>query len=107
MPGTFAYSPDTGTILHAGTAQTLSATFTPADTTDYVGGPVSTTINVDQATPLVSWTQPADITYPTALSGTQLDASTDVAGTFAYDPGAGTVLHAGTGQTLSVTFTPD
>ncbi len=45
------------------------------------------------------------ITYGTALSGTQLDASASVAGTYSYSPPLGTVLHAGV-QTLSVTFTP-
>jgi hypothetical protein len=47
---------------------------------------------------------PAAITYGTALSGTQLDATASVPGTFAYAPAAGTALAAGT-QTLSVTFT--
>ena len=68
----------------------------------------------------IEWATPAAITYGTALSSTQLDATagflglpapdkplsfTPVAGTFAYTPSAGTVLSAGT-QTLSVTFTP-
>ncbi len=43
--------------------------------------------------------------YGTALSATQLNASSTVAGTFVYTPAAGTVLTAGS-QTLSVTFTP-
>ena len=46
------------------------------------------------------------ITYGTALSATQLNATTPVAGSFVYSPVAGTVLGAGTGQTLSTTFTP-
>ena len=41
-----------------------------------------------------------------ALGSAQLDASASVAGTFAYTPAAGTVLHAGDNQTLSVVFTP-
>ena len=41
-----------------------------------------------------------------ALSSAQLDATASVAGTFTYTPAAGTVLDAGNGQTLSVTFTP-
>ena len=56
-------------------------------------------------TPTIIWATPAAIPYGTALSGTQLDASSTVAGTFAYTPAAGTVLAAGT-QTLSVTLTP-
>jgi hypothetical protein len=60
---------------------------------------------VNRATPTITWPQPAPITYGTPLSGTQLDATANVPGTFVYNPAAGTILTAGT-QTLSVTFTP-
>jgi hypothetical protein len=40
------------------------------------------------------------------LSSTQLNASTSVAGTFTYSPAAGSMLHAGAGQTLALIFTP-
>ena len=64
------------------------------------------TVTVNKATPTVSWTTPSPITYGTALSSTQLDATSgSVAGTFVYTPAAGTVLGAGS-QTLSVVFTP-
>ncbi|MGA2169777.1 MAG: putative Ig domain-containing protein, partial [Terracidiphilus sp.] len=62
------------------------------------------TVNV-LTVPTITWATPAPITYGTPLSGTQLDASSTVAGTFAYSPVSGTVLPAGT-HTLSVTFTP-
>ena len=106
VPGTFAYTPALGTVLAAGSGQTLSVTFTPTDTTDYTAATVAATINVAQATPTISWSSPANIVYGTALSGTQLDATANVPGTFAYTPALGTVLTAGNGQTLSVTFTP-
>lgn len=61
---------------------------------------------VGGATPDVSWTAPADITYGTALSSTQLNATSSVPGDFVYSPPAGTQLNAATAQTLSVTFTP-
>ena len=57
------------------------------------------------ATPTITWTTSAAITYGTALSATQLNASSPVAGTFAYSPALGTVLSAGQ-QTLTVTFRP-
>jgi len=104
VAGTFAYIPSAGTVLNAG-AQTLSVTFTPTDTTDYTTATATVALTVNQATPGISWTAPAAITYGTSLSATQLDASSTVAGTFAYTPAAGTVLNAGA-QTLSVTFTP-
>jgi hypothetical protein len=106
VTGTFAYNPATGTVLSAGKNQTLSVSFTPSDTTDYNGSSATATINVNKATPTMTWANPAGITYGTALSSTQLNSSASVPGTFTYTPGAGIVLNAGTGQTLSVSFTP-
>src|SRR6185503_3716164 len=40
------------------------------------------------------------------LTAAQLNATSDVPGTFAYTPAAGTVLPAGHGQELVVVFTP-
>src|SRR5207253_8216040 len=64
------------------------------------------TLNVLQAAPLIVWSNPTNIVYGTALSGTQLYAAANVPGSFSYNPPAGTVLDAGAGQALSVTFTP-
>jgi hypothetical protein len=68
---------------------------------------VTQSVNATQAATTVVWSNPAAITYGTALSGTQLNASaTPVsAGSYVYNPPLGTVLNAGN-QTLSVTFTP-
>ena len=107
VAGTFTYTPAAGTVLTAGDSQTLSVTFTPTDTADYNTAATKTaTIVVDKATPTITWANPADITYGMALGATQLDATANVAGAFAYTPTTGTVLKAGNSQTLSVTFTP-
>jgi subtilisin-like proprotein convertase family protein len=63
------------------------------------------------ATPTLTWTNPANITYGTPLSSTQLNAvavynATNVTGSYVYTPASGTVLNAGNSQTLAVTFTP-
>src|SRR3989442_1957304 len=105
--GTFSYTPDSGVILGAGAGQTLSVTFTPADPVHYTTATKSVTINVLRATPTITWNNPADMTYGAALSATQLNATANVAGTFGYNPIAGTTLNAGAGQTLSVTFMPN
>lgn len=55
----------------------------------------------------ITWSAPAAITYGTALSSAQLNATANVPGTFSYTPSLGSVLNAGNNQTLSVTFTPD
>jgi hypothetical protein len=105
LPGIFTYTPPSGTVLTAG-AQTLSVSFVPTDTTDYTS-PATTTVQlqVNKANPILTWATPAPITYGTPLSGTQLDATSSVPGSFSYSPPQGTVLTAGQ-HTLSVTFTP-
>jgi hypothetical protein len=59
----------------------------------------------DPQPPLLIWTNPAAISYGSALSAMQLDATASVPGTFTYDPALGTILNAGS-NTLSTTFTP-
>ena len=56
---------------------------------------------------MITWANPAASVYGTALSATQLNASSGgVAGTFVYTPPPGTILGAGSDQTLRVSFTP-
>jgi hypothetical protein len=93
-------------VLRAGSDQTLSVTFTPTDTADFAPVTVTAKINVGQATPTITWPDPAAIAFGTPLGSGQLDATASVPGTFAYTPAAGSVLGAGMGQKLSVTFTP-
>lgn len=63
--------------------------------------------SITPATPVVSWSNPADIIYGTALSATQLNATSGgVAGIFVYTPPSGTLLNAASSQILSVQFTP-
>ena len=89
-------------MLPVGADQTLSVTFTPTDTANYNAATATVAITVLKTTPLITWSTPAAITYGTALSGTQLNATAPagVTGTFAYTPASGTVLGAGVGQTL-------
>jgi sugar lactone lactonase YvrE len=101
--GTFSYNPPSGTVLNPGT-NALVATFTPTDTSNYgSGGTITNTVVVSKAAPVITWTNPAAITYGTELSATQLNASSSVAGTFVYDPASGTILNGGT-STLTAVF---
>jgi hypothetical protein len=104
VAGTFEYSPAAGAILNAGT-QPLSVTFTPEDAVNYTTAVGSASINVTQAAPVVSWADPAGLSYGNNLTTTQLNATANVPGTFVYSPPHSTILNAGTHQ-LSVTFTP-
>jgi hypothetical protein len=104
-PGTFSYSPAAGTILSGGAGQTLSVTFTPSDP-NYTGATKSVAIDVLKAKPVITWAKPAAIVYGTPLGAAQLNAAANAGGTFVYSPAAGTILNAGSAQTLSVQFTP-
>jgi len=66
---------------------------------------ISRDMVVQKLTPIVTWPPPAAITYGTPLGASQLNATADAPGTFAYTPAAGAVLGGGT-QALSVTFHP-
>ena len=52
VPGTFSYSPSSGTLLPAG-ERTLSVTFTPTDTANYNATTATRTLTVNKATPNV------------------------------------------------------
>src|SRR5207237_356529 len=103
-PGTFAYAPALGTVLDAGSHE-LSVTFTPTNAANYSAATATVTLTVLKATSTITWPTPADVTYGTALTATQLNATASAPGTLAYTPALGTVLDAGT-HALSVTFTP-
>ena len=104
VPGAFTYTPAPGTILGAGST-TLSANFTPSDTTKYTAASAAVNLTVTPAKPTITWAAPASVVAGTALSSTQLNAKASVPGSFTYTPAAGTTLTAGTTQ-LTAAFTP-
>lgn len=76
---------------------------------DYVNNNVailaSTGTAPSQTTPTITWNNPTTITHGTALSATQLNATANTSGIFAYFPTSGVILNAGA-QVLSTIFTP-
>jgi hypothetical protein len=105
VPGTYSYMPAAGAKLRAGT-QSLGVVFTPNDTSRYEIAYQSVALQVNQVIPSIAWPALAPIEQGTALNATQLNATSNVFGTFTYHPGAGTVLPSGT-QSLSVSFSPN
>ncbi|PTY04248.1 hypothetical protein DB347_20335 [Opitutaceae bacterium EW11] len=110
--GTFTYNYGPGTVLLPGN-QVLRVHFEPSqtDANNYSAVDASVTLVVQKGKPTITWPTPAGISYGTALSSTQLNASASfmgagVTGSFVYDPPAGTKLSAGENQPLTVTFTP-
>ena len=100
-----------GTVAASGTRSvsptaTTTYTLTATNSAGSVTATATVTLAGTRITPTITWSTPASIVYGTALSGTQLNAATTVPGSWTYVPAAGTILAAGAGQTLSVTFTP-
>ena len=104
--GTFEYDPGEDELLPVGNGQILMTTFRPDDPLQFGPATASVVIDVLKGNPLITWPDPAPITFGTLLSSTQLNATADVAGTFDYSPDVDAELNAGN-HVLSVTFTPD
>jgi subtilase family serine protease len=105
VAGTFVYSPSAGTILTAG-QHTLTASFTPNDTTDYSDANATVSLTVTKATPTLTWATPAAVPAGSVLGSTQLDATANVPGTFTYTPVSGTLMSTPGNFQLSVAFAP-
>ena len=105
VQGIFSYQPEEGTVLSEGSHR-ITASFMPADVTNYKKTTVEIELVVRKATPAaIAWTNPEPITYGTPLSEKQLSASTQVQGRFGYSPAAGEILPAGQHK-LTVVFIP-
>jgi Bacterial Ig-like domain (group 3)/MBG domain (YGX type)/Putative Ig domain len=105
LPSGLNINSSTGLISGAITSTGTFGISLSATNGDGTGSATLSLTVAEPSTPTITWATPAAISYGTALSATELDASASVPGAFAYSPSAGTVLGAGT-QTLSVTFTP-
>lgn len=102
-PVTLSYKQGTnnlsGAPVNAGT-YTVVATF--AGNSNYLPGSDEATITINRADQVIAWSNPAPITFGTALSDAQLNATlTTGDGELTYTPAAGAILGAGT-RTLRV-----
>jgi PKD repeat protein len=104
ISGALSFSPAPGTILAAGNYN-LTVTFTPSNLTLYSIVTKTVPLTVNKATPTIAWSNPANITYGTALSSTQLNAIASVPGNKTYTPPLNSIISIGT-QNLHVDFTP-
>ena len=79
----------------------------PTDSADYSNAQGSASINIGKATTEVTWPNPADIVYGTARLDHAARRDRVCSGHIHLHAGAGTILGAGDGQTLAVSFTPN
>ncbi len=111
VPGTFTYSPASGTMLTTG-SHTLTATFAPSDSRAYATATASITLVVNRATPAITWPAPPSVPTGSALGPQQLNATArgvdgnPLDGTAVYTPASGTVQPTPGRVSLSLTFTP-
>ena len=99
---TVTYNGSSTPPVNAGSYQVVAA----VNDSNYLPSSRIGILTINRATPTITWSNPADITYGTGLDNAQLNATASVPGTFTYAPGLGTVLNAGSNQILSVNFTP-
>ena len=109
VKGAFAYTPVMGTALSVG-AHTLSATFTPTDTTDYLTNTITVTLTVSAATPILS-IGAASVAFGNVAVGSSLKQSLILTskGTGSLTISAAAVTGAGfavSGATLPITLAP-
>jgi hypothetical protein len=106
--GSFTYSPAAGTVLSVG-QQTLTATFTPTDTTDYTTATATVTLNVIPATPVVTLTSSANpvfMTYAVSFTASLPSYAATQTGTMTFYDGStqiGTANVSGGSATYTTT----
>jgi uncharacterized protein (DUF1800 family)/sugar lactone lactonase YvrE len=93
------------TVTMTTSAGTCTTTAKWVTNNNYLAASATEITTSQKQASIITWPTPAAIAYPTALSATQLNATSNVAGKFVYLPAAGVVLPGGN-QTLSVQFTP-
>ncbi len=108
VAGSFTYSPAAGTILNVG-QQTLQATFTPTDTTDYTTATATVTLQVIPGTPVVTLTasaNPVFMTYPVSFTASLPSYASTQTGTMTFYDGTtqiGTATVSGGSGTFTTT----
>jgi len=110
VAGTFVYAPVAGTVLGTG-PQTLTATFTPTDMTDYTTGKASVTLTVVPGTPVITITSsplgPIFVSNAVSFTASLPSYASTETGTMTFYSGStviGTATVVGGSATLTTTF---
>ena len=94
LPEHLFYTPAAGAVLKAG-AQTLSAVFTPADTSTYSSATATVQLTVNQATPTISWAAPAGVANGDRPQRGTIGRHRECARNICLQPGSGRRSHRG------------
>ncbi len=97
----FTYDGSAAMPINAGTYAVVGT----LNDANYLPVTIAGSLVIAKVTPVITWPVPSAVNPGTALSATQLNATSSVPGSFRYSPASG-VLLAGGFQTLTTAFTP-
>jgi hypothetical protein len=106
VAGTFSYTPSAGTVLSVG-QHTLTANFSPTDTTDYTTSSATVVLTVVPITPLLGLTSnanPVFLSNAVTFTATIASQATPPTGTVTFYDGA-TAIGTGTVSSATASFT--
>ena len=92
-------------ITNSGTVNLAGGEYGYLEEEEYPAAKDGVLLLINSFEPYIAWNLPPDLTYGQALSGDQLNAASDVAGTFEYDPPLETHFLAGA-YVLKAVFSP-
>ncbi len=91
-PGIFSYNVAIGDTLDAGDHMLIA---TLAESANYKDASDTVNLHVNQAEPTITWATPDDIVYGTYLNETQLNAISNIEGSFSYSVESDSLLNRG------------
>src|SRR5205814_9133753 len=106
VPCTLTYSPPSVPLLYSHPGHTLPVHHSPPTRRSSDLASKTVTINVGKATPTLTWSNPADITYGTTLTVTQLNATASTNGTVRKSPRPNSSHLASSYAALTLNITP-
>ncbi len=107
-PGSFEFDPPLGTIPDAGENQLANVIFRPDDNMNYHTYSGVVNFNVSKAQPQINWyNEKVRLVYGESLELESFVLSTDIPGSFEFDPALGTIPDAGENQQANVIFRPN
>jgi hypothetical protein len=108
-PNTGDFSTTLSTTALGASASPYTVTYSYAASANFNAASATSSLTVRKADPTIAWADPAAIVYGTPLGPVQLDAAVSLpgpdqtSGALNYSVPAGTILHAGSGEQLTVT----
>lgn len=105
ISGIYTYSPSIGTVLNSGN-QVLSVVFTPDDYLTYASSEAQNFIEITPLNSILNWNNPDPVIIHSNLTSVQLNAKSNVDGSFVYNPSINSTMDVEGFNALYVSFYP-